>query len=224
VKSSRLNEDRPSLRAWPDQLSPEERLAHEVALAQALLRGDRAAGAALWDHFAPLVRGLLARALGPDEGVEDALQEIFLRVFHKSKTLRDPSRLRSFVVAVSVHFIRSELRKRRLRRAIMLPLGRNTAPAAETSTAAVAAPRLALAALYRALDELTVGERLAFTLRFFEGARLEEGAALSGMSLATFKRRLVAAKRALWERARTDPWLSSYTEGAIGFAAPEEAT
>jgi RNA polymerase sigma factor (sigma-70 family) len=222
VKSSRLPEDRPSLRAWPAQLSPEERLAREVALAQALLRGDREAGTALWDHFAPLVRGLLARALGPDEGLEDALQEIFLRVFHKSKTLRDESRLRSFVVAVSVHYIRSELRKRRLRRAIMLPLGRQTTPAFDTGTAAVAAPRLALAALYRALDELTVDERLAFTLRFFEGTRLEEGAALSGMSLATFKRRLGAAKLALWERARTDPWLSSYTEGALGFAATEE--
>ena len=167
-------------------------------------------GAPLWDYFSPLVRGLLARAFGPDEGVEDALQEIFLRVFHKGKTLRDPARLRSFIVAVTVHFIRSELRKRRLRRAIMLPLPRRAPPPESTEPAGT--PRLALAALYRALDALPVGERLAFTLRFLEGASLEEAAALAEMSLATFKRRLLAARRAVWARAIADPWLSSYVE------------
>jgi RNA polymerase sigma-70 factor, ECF subfamily len=227
MKSSRLPGDpgipilpvaalRPAVR---DASGPAERAAHELRLGRALQRGDRAVGAALWDYFSPLVRGLLARAFGPGEGVEDALQEIFLRVFHKGKTLRDPTRLRSFIVAVTVHFIRSELRKRRLRRAILLPLPRKPPPAEWTEPAGT--PRLALTALYRALDALPVGERLAFTLRFLEGASLEEAAALAEMSLATFKRRLSAARRAVWASAVADPWLSSYVDASAGFDTGE---
>ncbi len=216
MKPSPLPVDRAPVRDGPQ---PDGRPEHELRLARALLRGERAAGAALWDHFSPLVRGLLGRAFGPEEGTEDALQEVFLRVFHKGKTLRDPACLRSFVVAVTVHFIRSELRKRRLRRAIMRPLGRRSAPI--ETTAPVAGPRLAVAALYRALDDLPVDERIAFTLRFFEGASLEDAAVLSGMSLATFKRRLAAAKHTLWARALADPWLSAYVDPAIGLAPQE---
>jgi RNA polymerase sigma factor (sigma-70 family) len=212
VKSSRLAAERSQLREMP---APDERPAVERQLAEALLRGDRSAGTALWDHFSPLVRGLLARAFGPAEGgVEDALQEIFLRIFHKGRRLRDPSRLRSYVVAVTVHFVRSELRKRKLRRVILMPLSRRDELAREPSTAAAGDPRLALAALYRALETLSVGERLAFSLRFFEDTPVVEAAALSGMSLATFKRRLASAKQKLWARALADPWLSSYADSA----------
>ncbi len=211
VKTSRLAAERSALRAAP---AGEPRPAHERRLADALMRGDRAAGGPLWDHFSPLVRGLLARAFGPDEGVEDALQEIFLRVFHKGRGLRDPDSLRSFVVAVTVHFIRSELRKRKIRRAIWSPFPNRHQAAAEPSSAAAGGPRLALGALYRALDRLSVDERLAFSLRFFEGVPVSEGAALSRMSLATFKRRLAAARQKIWREARCDPWLSAYAEQA----------
>jgi predicted DNA-binding protein (UPF0251 family) len=69
-----------------------------------------------------------------------------------------------------------------------------------------------------------VDERLAFSLRFFEGVPLGEAATLSGMSLATFKRRLASARQKVWTDALTDPWLSAYAEGAplkLGGAAGE---
>jgi RNA polymerase sigma-70 factor (ECF subfamily) len=183
----------------------------ELDLARLWLRGDRQAALALWHHFMPLVRGLLVRALGPGQKVADALQEIFLRIFHKGRTLRDPERLRSFIVAITVHYIRSEFRKTRLRRFVQLPLGRH-APE-EVLVRVEPEARLAVGALYRALDDLPADERLAFTLRFFEGVEVTEGAALMGISAATFKRRVAAAKRRLWAATGEDPWLAPYLAG-----------
>jgi RNA polymerase sigma-70 factor (ECF subfamily) len=74
---------------------------------------------------------------------------------------------------------------------------------------------LALRALYRALDALPTDERLAFTLRFFENVELPEGARLAGTSLATFKRRIAAAKLRLWSLTGEDPILAPYLAAEI---------
>src|SRR4051812_40682849 len=105
----------------------EDQGARELRLAHTLLSGEREAAGELWDHFSPLVRGLLIRAVGPEPDIEDAMQEIFLRVFHKGRSLRDPALLRSYVVAVTVHYIRSEFRKR-ARRTQRLERGERSAP------------------------------------------------------------------------------------------------
>jgi RNA polymerase sigma-70 factor (ECF subfamily) len=187
-----------------------ERDAYEQLLAGRIQSGQSGAAAALWDHFSPLVRGLLVRALGPHHDVEDAMQEIFLRLFQKARALRDASSLRSYVVAVTVHFIRSEFRRRRVRRLLRLT-GRDGDVGEVSADAAVnPAARLALRALYRALDRLPADERLAFTLRFFEGAEIAPAAALARVSAATFKRRLAAAKRRLWAMTGEDPFLAPY--------------
>jgi RNA polymerase sigma-70 factor (ECF subfamily) len=186
----------------------DEREARELELAHTLLRDDPTAPAALWDHFAPLVRGLLVRALGPDEEVADAMQEVFMRIFHKGRALRAPALLRSYVVAVTLHYVRSQFRRRRVR-----ALFRNEARAeALASEAGVVHParQLAVWALYRALDRLPSDERLAFTLRYIEGMEIAEGAAMAETSMATFKRRLGAAKERLWRLTGEDAFLAPY--------------
>jgi RNA polymerase sigma-70 factor, ECF subfamily len=194
-----------SLRAAP---GADEQGARERSIGLALQKGEAQAAAALWDHFAPLVRGLLARALGPDEEVEDAMQEVFLRVFHKGRRLRDPALLRSYVVAITVHLIRSQFRRRRVRRAFaQLTMGGRTPALVATVDPA---PGLALRALYRALEQLPTEERLAFSLRFFEGAEVNEAAAVLATSPATFKRRLAAAKLRLWRLTGQDAVLAPY--------------
>jgi RNA polymerase sigma-70 factor (ECF subfamily) len=186
----------------------DEQEAREREIGVALQRGEGHAAAALWDHFAPLVRGLLARALGPDEEVEDAMQEVFLRVFHRGRRLRDPALLRSYVVAITVHLIRSQFRRRRVRRAFAQLMRSGHAPAVVATVDP--APGLALRALYRALEQLPSSERLAFSLRFFEGAEINEAAALLSTSPATFKRRLAAAKQRLWQLTGQDAVLAPY--------------
>jgi RNA polymerase sigma-70 factor (ECF subfamily) len=187
-------------------LGQEDQGARELRLAHTLLRGEKEAAGELWDHFAPLVRGLLIRAVGPEPDIEDAMQEIFMRVFHKGGSLRDPTLLRSYVVAVTVHYIRSEFRKRARRSIRLQSRVRASAGAAITYASAP----LAVRALYRALERLPAEERLAFVLRFFEAADIVEGAALAHVSVATFKRRLLAAKKRLWRLTGEDPVLAPY--------------
>ena len=204
-----------------------ERAAHELGLAVLLQSGAPGAAAALWDHFAPLVRGLLVRALGPHADVEDAMQEIFLRLFTKGRSLRDPTSLRAFVVSVTVRFIRSEFRRRRVRRLLRLQLDDPDADVAAIGPQGVVNPAagLALASLYRALGRLPADERLAFTLRFFEGAEIAQAAALAGVSPATFKRRLASAKKRLWAMTGEDPFLAPYlTSGEITAVARRGST
>jgi RNA polymerase sigma-70 factor, ECF subfamily len=191
----------------------EDQGARELRLAHTLLRGEREAAGELWDHFSPLVRALLVRAVGAEPDIEDAMQEIFLRVFHKGRSLRDPALLRSYVVAVTVHYIRSEFRKRARRTLRMQKGGR------QPNGVNPGAP-LAVRALYRALERLPAEERLAFVLRFFEAADIVEGAALAHVSVATFKRRLLAAKKRLWALTGEDPVLAPYLTAGDGTVAP----
>jgi RNA polymerase sigma-70 factor (ECF subfamily) len=208
------------VRRGPRRPSPgrEEQGARELRLGQTLLRGEREAAGELWDHFAPLVRALLVRAVGTEPDIEDAMQEIFLRVFHKGRSLRDPALLRSYVVAVTVHYIRSEFRKR-ARRSVRIERGARPTPAAGATNPG--AP-LAVRALYRALERLPAEERLAFVLRFFEAADIVEGAALAHVSVATFKRRLLAAKKRLWTLTGEDPVLAPYLLSSEGAMVPHK--
>jgi RNA polymerase sigma-70 factor (ECF subfamily) len=203
--STKPFEVQPRLRPAPGSL---EQGAREREIGRGLQRGDAAAASALWDHFAPLVRGLLVRAFGPDQEVEDGMQEVFLRVFHKGKHLRAPELLRSYVVAVTIHLIRSQFRRRRVRRAFseLLLRSQQQAPSAVSDPG----PVLAVRALYRALERLPSDERLAFSLRFFEGTEIYEAAALVGTSPATYKRRLARAKERLWALTGQDPVLAPY--------------
>jgi RNA polymerase sigma-70 factor (ECF subfamily) len=189
----------------------EEQGARERAIGLGLQRGDPAAASALWDHFAPLVRGLLVRALGPDHEVEDAMQEVFLRALHRGRALREPTLLRSYVVAITIHHIRSQFRHRRVRRAfaeLWVHRQRDATPPSLDP-----APVLAVRALYRALERLPTEERLAFSLRFIEGSEINAAATLLGTSPATFKRRLGRAKQRLWALTGEDPVLAPYLGG-----------
>jgi RNA polymerase sigma-70 factor (ECF subfamily) len=114
-----------------------------------------------------------------------------------------------------LHHVRSQFRRRRVRRAFAQLMGRSPVegPGAE---AVDPAPGLALRALYRALEQLPTEERLAFSLRFFEGAEIHEAAALLGTSPATFKRRLLAAKQRLWALTGQDAVLAPYLRGGAG--------
>jgi RNA polymerase sigma-70 factor (ECF subfamily) len=68
-----------------------------------------------------------------------------------------------------------------------------------TDTAASPRQRALLAEVYRVLDQLPIEERFAWTLRLVEGQSLPEVAQICGCSLATVKRRVASAQRAISE-------------------------
>ena len=186
----------------------------DASLATAAIAGEPAAAGLLWERFSPLVRGLIRRSLGPDRDVEDHVQEVFLRFFEQIGELRDPAAVRSFLVGITVRVLRTELRRRRLRRWLHLTdageLPDTPAPPGDDDA------REALKRLYRVLDDIDDKARLAFVLRFIQGLELTEVAASLGASLATTKRRLAKVSARVLAAARRDPLLAGYLALAPG--------
>ncbi len=180
----------------------------DADLARALIARDPQAPRALWRRYAPMVFRMLRRALGPGHDVEDLAQEVFLCVFEKVTTLREPKALKAFVISITVLTTRSEFRRLWVRRWIRLS-GKNDL----TGKAVVhldTDAREALSRFYAVLDRINAQDRTLFVLRFMEGLGLLEVAAASELSLATTKRRLTrvwAKVRLLVER---DPILAEY--------------
>jgi RNA polymerase sigma-70 factor (ECF subfamily) len=182
----------------------------DAALVEAVrARAPRAPGL-LWDRYSTLARRILVRSLGPSVDVEDALQDVFLRLFRDLHTLREPAALRSFIIGITLHVATSELRKRRARRWLLLwndkPLPEVEPPSADGD----ADQREALSRLYSILDRIDTRRRLVFVLRFVEGVELAEMSAILECSLATTKRRVADAARRVTLLAAGDPLLSAY--------------
>lgn len=193
----------------------------EGALVAAAIEGSTRAALVLWDRYEPLVRGLLAKNLGSRADVDDGVQDVFIKVFRSLGNLRQIESLRSYIVATTLTTVRSELRKRRLRRFFFLE-GRTEdlpEPPAAPSDLGV---RVALQRLERALDQLKPDDRVAFCLRYVEAMELTEVATAMGWSLASTKRYLTRAKKRLWVLVEKDPILAPYLQTAE--TAPKERT
>ena len=182
----------------------------DADLVRALIAGEGHAPRALWRRFAPMVFRILNRALGPPRDVvEDLAQDIFLCVFEKVSTLREPTALSSFIISITMFTVRAEVRRRAVRQ--WLQLGAKRDAGRDAIVAVDTASREALRRFYGILDRLNAGDRNIFVLRFIEELSLSDVAEACGLSLATTKRRLSRA----WSRVRLladrDPVLRDYT-------------
>ena len=92
----------------------------EAQLVAGILEKNPKAVAQLYDTYAPLIRGLLARTLGGSRDVDDLTQDTFMTIISRCEAIRDPSALRSFIVGVTFRVARNHLRKRALRRFLAL--------------------------------------------------------------------------------------------------------
>jgi len=185
----------------------------DAGLVDGLREGSTAAFALLYDRFAGMVRGLLLRVMGHEEGVDDLAQDVFLTVVRRCGDIRRPESLRAFVHGVAVRTAKDELRRRRLRRWV----GWSEVPHSVVLCRSQDPDRReAVAHVYEALDKLGVDGRLAFTLRHIEGMELAEAAAACAWSLSTFKRRLAQAERQFDALASGDPVLQAVMEERKG--------
>ncbi|MBV9949837.1 MAG: sigma-70 family RNA polymerase sigma factor [Myxococcales bacterium] len=166
-------------------------LPDDTALLRMLVEGDARAPRAVWQRFFSLVHRLLQRAFGPDHDVDDLVQEVFLVLFRRASTIREAKALPAYVLSITAHTIRREIRRKRALSWLQL------APAAiARAKDADLDAREAVKRLYRMLDRLGANERTAFVLRFVEGLPVDELARALDVSPATAKRR---ASRA-WNR------------------------
>jgi RNA polymerase sigma-70 factor (ECF subfamily) len=159
-----------------------------------------------YDAFAPYVLSVLRKVLGPDRDLEDLVQDVFTRALEGIDRVRDADKLKSWLRGITVFTARELLRRRRWR--AFLPLGNpdeedDVVPWPTTTDALE--ERMLLRKVKAVLDSLPVDDRLAFTLRHFEGLELTEVAETLRMSLSTAKRRLARADEEFRRRAAADP-------------------
>jgi RNA polymerase sigma-70 factor (ECF subfamily) len=182
--------------------------ADDATLACALIEKAPAAPRVAWNRFSPLVRRILRRSLGPQHDVEDIVQDVFLCLFERVHTLRDPVALKAFVIAITVRTARYEIRRARVRRWVGLS---RTAELPDLRVVhADTTSQHALIHFYRALNRINERDRTAFVLRFIEGMEASEVAAALEVSVPTARRCFTRA----WERvtffAQRDPFLVDY--------------
>jgi RNA polymerase sigma-70 factor, ECF subfamily len=150
---------------------------------------------AVFQRYAPYVATVAYRILGTRDETDDIVQDVFLSAHRTLASLRKPEAINSWLATVTVRVCRQRLRGRRLRQLLRLsapPFTFDPAdPAASPETRAV------LNDIFRALETVPTNARIAWSLRFLEGERLERVAEITGCSLAAVKRRLAKAQAAL---------------------------
>jgi RNA polymerase sigma-70 factor (ECF subfamily) len=200
--------------------------AEDIALIDALGRGEPWAAEEVWSRHAASIRRLMTRALGPRPEVDDLTQEVFMRVFSRIGVLREPGALREFVFAVGVNVLKRELRRRWVRRKVLLS-DSGSVPEVEAPGADPEA-RDALERCYAILDKLGARERAAFVLRYMEERTLEEVAVGLGVSLRTTKRIVSRAAERVGKHVGSDEGLRTFfdrrTDGGEGRRAGANTT
>src|SRR5258706_5588550 len=178
----------PLRRSQPELPAP----AADEILVASLRAGHLDAGTQLFDRYAPHVRRVLVRVIGPDSELLDLVHDVFVTALESVHRLVDPKALRAWLTQIAVFTARARIR-RRVRGRILRFLPFSELPEPEQPPADFEASE-AMQAVYRVLDGLDTDQRIAFALRFVAGMELTEVAASCGVSLATIKRRLSRAQ------------------------------
>lgn len=179
-------------------------------LLELLGRDERRAQAGIYDKYSADVERILMRLLGPDPELADLLHDVFLTAFGSLGSLRDRGKLRSWLIGIAVFQTRKLIRRRKLRRMVEsmspfeLPEQEACLPSVEVTEA--------LRATYAILSCLPTEERIAFALRCVDGMDLSSVAEVTGVSLATVKRRVGRAQCEFVALARKSEALSGWVD------------
>lgn len=184
----------------------------DVDLVIALTENDPEAPRVAVARFAPLVRHLLRRSLGPEDDLEDVQQEVFSRLFVRVRTLRDPLSLRAFVMAITVRTALHARSRRQKNTCFGLDPDQLDLPATRDQVAA----SYALVRLEGLVQRLRERERATFVLRFVAGMTVSEIASTLLLSEATVRRSFSGAMSRVSKWAARDPFLSDYIRGDLG--------
>jgi len=184
----------------------------DVALLEGLQNGERAAQAAFFGAYEPLVRRVLMRMLRDDSDAADALQDTFVRMIRSVPQVKDPLALRGWVLSVAKSVAFDQLRRLQRQR----PNGRGSTPINPVDVPVDDASfelRSAVRDAYQVLDRLPQEERVVFLMRYIDGVELVKLADIVGVSLATIKRRLSRAEVRFRSLARRQPGLAEWVDG-----------
>ena len=177
--------------------------ASDLLAVQETLRGNHNAFTAIVERYTPLLYSLAFRMLGRGEDAEEAVQEIFLRVFRALPRFRLDRRFHPWLYTIALNYLRTGVRRQRRRRGLRLVrLGEELDAVADRGEHPAAAleredgERLA----QEALAGLPPLYREVFLLREVEGLSVRDAADALGVPEGTVKVRLHRARQELARR------------------------
>jgi RNA polymerase sigma-70 factor, ECF subfamily len=158
--------------------------------------GDEGAFRALYERYAALVHGFLARMLRDPVGAEDALQETFLRVMRGVARFdpAGPARLSTWILGIARRVALTELERRAAR----------AEPPGAVMERAEPPDHELRAALARALGALPAHQRSVFVLSQHLELSYEEIARVEEVDIGTVRSRLHRARAALQAMFESD--------------------
>jgi len=197
----------------------------DTELVASVRAGEAGAMESLMRHHNQVLYRTARAILRDDAEAEDAVQEAYLQAYNALGTFRGEAKLATWLVRIVANQALMRRRKR-ARRAEVLPIDAATGDVGESGSEAAAeeergpeksALRAELRRLLEArIDQLPDGYRSVFVLRALEEFSVEETAAALGIQAPTVRTRFFRARRLLREGLARDIDLT--LEDAFGFA------
>jgi RNA polymerase sigma-70 factor, ECF subfamily len=157
--------------------------------------------------YRPRVLRFLLSSLADRDAAEALTQDCFLKAWSARHQFRGDSSLSTWLTRIAVNLMRDHLRSRSLRfwqktRGAALDVMdiSDWVPDGRSSPETLALARDRVAAVWRAVDDLSAHQRTVFVLRFVEELELDEIATTLGMNLSTVKSHLYRALGIIRER------------------------
>jgi RNA polymerase sigma-70 factor (ECF subfamily) len=157
--------------------------------------------------YRPRILRFLLSSLTDRDAAESLTQECFLKAWSARHQFRGDSSLSTWLTRIAVNLMRDHLRSRSLRfwqktRGASLDVMdiSDWVPDGRSSPESLALARDRVAAVWRAVNDLSAQQRTVFVLRFVEEMELDEIATTIGMNLSTVKSHLYRALAIIRER------------------------
>lgn len=179
-------------------------------LIAAARQGDDGAFQQLVRRHQSRVAATVISMLGKCVEADDVGQETFIRFYHALPHFRGESSVETYLTRIAINLSLNELKRRRRRSFLFLPLAEQKDDAAPTRLPQLEQDERA-ELLHRAIQRLKPAFRAVVVLRVLEGYSTGETAAMLGISEGTVKSRLARAHEKL--RIWLQPFLSEERNG-----------
>ncbi len=174
----------------------------DVTLIQRILADDETAFAELVKKYQKAVHTLAWRKIDDFHIAEDITQDVFLKVYQRLHTLKDPNQFSGWLYVITSNLCATWLRKKRLRiqpledeEAVMIPRDVYSQHVVEERNQAAAETQREV--VKKLLARLKESERTVMSLYYLGEMRVEEISRFLGVSTSTIKSRLRRARNRL---------------------------
>ncbi len=170
----------------------------DTILVERFRKGDKRAFDEIYHRHAKVLATIAYRMLGDDLDLDDIVQDTFLAAARKMDSLKEPDRLRSWLITIAVRRVKHTIAQRSRKRMMMREVKHEPRLTYQQQGTAE------LKALQHALNDLSPKLRLPWMLHRVEGETLAETAKMCELSLATVKRRVREADTLIQRRLDSD--------------------